>query len=535
LRTEISYYPYFKPMKSEDWLMFREDSTATLWFYDYEEEIWVDPFDKTTANPSSGQESSANKAGDTFTVPDLSLGMLWVEPGIFEMGSPTSETGRSPDETQHQVTLTTGFWLGKYEVTQAQWEKVMGGNPSYFKGANRPVERVSWNSVTSFCDKLTEQESEAGRLPVGMAYQLPTDAQWEYACRAGTNTAYSWGNSITASNANYSHFISETRDVGQYAANPWGFHDMHGNVWEWCADWYGAYPTGAVSDPVGPADGSLRVWRGGSWLNSASFARSAFRSGGVPARSDGSLGFRLSLRPTEAEPQDSSENKAGDTYTIPDLSLEMLWVEPGTFIRDSQQVTLTEGFHLGKHEVTQAQWEKVMGSNPSLFKGANRPVERVSWNSVTSFCDKLTALEHTAGRLPVGMAYQLPTEAQWEYACRAGTKTVFSFGDSLTSDQANIRGGPNETTDVGKYPDNPWGFHDMHGNVWEWCADWYGDYPTGAARDPVGPADGSLRVLRGGSWRYTADLARSADRDWDGPAYGDYALGFRLSLRPASK
>ena len=226
----------------------------------------------------------------------------------------------------------------------------------------------------------------------------------------------------------------------------------------------------------------------------------------------------------------------------------MLWVEPGMFERgifssdkdlfDNETrptVTLTEGYWLGKHEVTQSQWEKVMGSNPSYFKGANRPVETVNWYDATSFCDKLTALEHTAGRLPVGMAYQLPTEAQWEYACRAGTKTVFSFGDSLTSDQANILGGPYETTDVGKYPDNPWGFHDMHGNVWEWCADWYGDYPTGAARDPVGPAVGSNRVSRGGSWGLTAYGARSANRYWSGPALSSFSLGFRLSLRPASK
>ncbi|MDA1047857.1 MAG: SUMF1/EgtB/PvdO family nonheme iron enzyme [Verrucomicrobia bacterium] len=250
----------------------------------------------------SGQGSEENKAGDTFTVLDLSLEMLWVEPGAFDMGSPTSEPNRRSDETQHQVTLTNGFWLGKHEVTQAQWEQVMGSNPSNFKGANRPVETVSWNDVTSFCEKLTEQERTAGRLPVGMAYQLPTEAQWEYACRAGTTTAYSWGNGITASNANYAYDgwgtgLQRTSDVGQYAANPWGFHDMHGNAFEWCADWYGNYPTGAVRDPVGPADGSDRVSRGGSWDYTANFARSAYRNWYVPADSNNALGVRLSLRP----------------------------------------------------------------------------------------------------------------------------------------------------------------------------------------------------------------------------------------------
>ena len=236
--------------------------------------------------------------------------------------------------------------------------------------------------------------------------------------------------------------------------------------------------------------------------------------------------------------EDESTSKP---FTIADLSMEMLWVKPGTFMRDSQRVTLTNGFWLGKHEVTQSQWQKVMGSNPSRFKGVDRPVESVSWTEVTSFCDKLTASERMAGRLSAGMAYQLPTEAQWEYACRAGTKTAFSFGNSLTARQANIWPLLQSTstwassTGVGKYLANGWGFHDMHGNVSEWCADWYGDYPAGAARDPVGPAVGSNRVGRGGSWLNTAYGARSANRGGNGPASSYYNLGFRLSLRPASK
>ena len=245
----------------------------------------------------SGQGSQENKAWDTFTISDLSLEMLWVEPGAFDMGSPTSEPSRDSDETQHQVTLTNGFWLGKHEVTQTQWEKVMGSNPSYFKGANHPVEAVSWNDVTSFCEKLTEQERAAGRLPAGMAYQLPTEAQWEYACRAGTNTVYAFGDGLTSAQANISGGPSETTDVGKYPTNAWGFHDMHGNVWEWCADWYGNYPAGAVRDPLGPLVGSNRVGRGGSWGSTADRARSAYRLWNVPADGILTLGFRLSLRP----------------------------------------------------------------------------------------------------------------------------------------------------------------------------------------------------------------------------------------------
>ena len=157
----------------------------------------------------------------------------------------------------------------------------MGNNPSYFKGADLPVEKVSWNDVVEFCNKLTEIEKKAGRVPQGMSYQLPTEAQWEYACRAGTTTMYSWGDSISSSNANYDEnvdettpvgkypdnpwgFHDETTPVGKYPANPWGFHDIHGNLCEWCADWYGKYPTSSVTDPIGFASGSYRVLRGGS-------------------------------------------------------------------------------------------------------------------------------------------------------------------------------------------------------------------------------------------------------------------------------
>jgi formylglycine-generating enzyme required for sulfatase activity len=245
--------------------------------------------------PPAKTDSSAE--GKPFAIADLSLEMLWVKPGTFEMGSPTTEAGRGSNEAEHNVTLTKGFYLGQYEVTQTQWEKVMGDNPSHFKGANRPVEKVSWTEVTSFCEKLTEMESEAGRLPAGMAYQLPTEAQWEYACRAGTRSAYSFGENLTSRQANIDEVVDETTPVGNYPANPWGFHDMHGNVLEWCADWYGDYPSGVVRDPVGPAVGSSRVSRGGSWSYSAYFARSALRRRGVPADSINSLGFRLSLRP----------------------------------------------------------------------------------------------------------------------------------------------------------------------------------------------------------------------------------------------
>jgi formylglycine-generating enzyme required for sulfatase activity len=1162
-------------------------------------------------------EKPAAAKSTPYTVPSVSMDMLWCPPGTFMMGSPEGETDRWDHETIHTVTLTQGFWLGKHEVTQDQWKKVMGRNPSKYKGANSPVEQVSWNEVTAFCSKLTELEQKAGHLPASMVYQLPTEAQWEYACRAGTKTAWSFGadsvkmhlhgnyadrnTAYNWSDKAHDDGYQYTSPVGSYKPNDWGFHDMHGNVWEWCADWYGEYPTGATSDPVGPAGGSVRVFRGGAWIYSALWARSAFRREWEPYKGYPTLGFRVSLQqkqvsegagqskkpspgnsteagnanstsppidsqekakpaapadnqsvllapgialPTDRENQphlslrenpqgyelmkshkidymkssdsfvtkplqvgeiyylkvsgkasvhrydnsyhhfayskekapingpsiiwnggksnsrrptpdiwnkeaiyyylirgtgapekieyqdkyapdngggytfelyrkksdadkiqpdqpkaetvaasnqsapvdpsfltqglvayypfngnalDESGNerhgtpkgavltadrsgnpksacffdgkndyiqinkrfddsntltistwvkyqsgslnnggvlfsdstrassndfifcispkglslvatkngykgaggqtlpksikgvwahvvwamtnsrqevylagehigsiKAGgsnvghhgpavignsnsgrnaffggeiddfriydrilsaaevatlynlekpvaaagnqsapvepvslpqglvayypfdgnasdmsgngnhgtvngaalgkdrdgvegkayhfegndsitnDTdffsnksfslslhykttghfifrhafkrplvrnhylcigfrpgvrtgmsrdylkslymgwwyneleskfikkegwnhgvflydkqtgtrkffhsgklvaqdkskshylgtgglalgkdcspisldevriydralsaaevatlynhekpvaakstpYTVPSISLEMLWCPPGTFLMGSPEgeadrhsnerqhaVTLTHGFWLGKHEVTQSQWEKVMGNNPSHFKGANLPVERVSWDDAVSFCQKLTELERKAGRLPAGMAYQLPTEAQWEYACRAGTKTAYAFGDTITNKQANFSRDTLTNTQardsryigkiVGSYPANEWGFHDMHGNVWEWCADWYGVYPPSAVSDPVGPADGlNRRMNRGGAWRNSVNTARSAHRGMNEPAFSNNNQGFRLSLRPTSK
>lgn len=228
------------------------------------------------------------KLGDRFTISDLGLEMLWVKHGTFMMG----DKGE-----QHHVTLTNGFYLGKYEVTQAQWERVMGNNPSNFEGADRPVEQVSWNDAVEFCKKLTEMEKKAGRVPQGMSYQLPTDAQWEYACRAGTSTMYSWGDSISSKNASYDRdFDDGTTPVGKYPANPWGFHDMHGNVYEWCADWYGEYPSSSVTNPIGPASGSIRVARGGSWRLGGTYLRSAKRYGHPPSSRNNLIGLRVGFQ-----------------------------------------------------------------------------------------------------------------------------------------------------------------------------------------------------------------------------------------------
>ena len=245
------------------------------------------------------REAAARNAGavKTLALPGgATMEMIWCPPGSFMMGSPATEEGREDNETQHRVRLTKGFWLGKYPVTQKQWTSVTGDNPSQFKGDDRPVENVSWDDCQEFITKVNAS--------LGCCARLPTEAEWEYACRAGTTTAYFWGNALNGDKANCDGrypcgtetkgpCLGKTTPVGRYASNPWGFWDMHGNVWEWCNDWYGAYPTGSVTDPTGSAVGGYRVLRGGGWYGNARLCRSADRSRYDPGDRYSNFGFRL--------------------------------------------------------------------------------------------------------------------------------------------------------------------------------------------------------------------------------------------------
>ena len=236
-----------------------------------------------------------NGLGDVVPIDFAALGIpvVPISPGTFLMGSPAEEEGRSADESLHEVTLTKSFFLAVTPCTQRQWETVMGSNPSYFKGADLPIENVSWDDAVAFCRKLTEQHRRSGALAEGWAWRLPTEAEWEYAARAGTTgprhgdlAAIAWydGNSG-----------SKTHPVQKKEPNVWGLHDMMGNVWEWCADWYGEYPRTAATDPMGPSSGSNRVCRGGGWHYGAGHCRSANRRGYAPGVRSLDLGFRLAL------------------------------------------------------------------------------------------------------------------------------------------------------------------------------------------------------------------------------------------------
>ena len=226
------------------------------------------------------------EAGDLYEIEidGVSFRFRWCPPGTFAMGSPVTEKDRSGNEILHDVTLTEGFWMLETETTQEMWDLFMWNNPSEFKGLSLPVERVSWDACQEFITKINGR----GATPPGTCFALPTEAQWEYACRAGTTTPFSWGDSLNGDKANCNgrfpygtivegERLGKTTAVGSYDANPWGLFDMHGNVSEWCKDLWSPYPSEAVTDPCCESYSRTRVKRGGSFRNGARFCRSAFR------------------------------------------------------------------------------------------------------------------------------------------------------------------------------------------------------------------------------------------------------------------
>jgi formylglycine-generating enzyme required for sulfatase activity/serine/threonine protein kinase len=246
-------------------------------------------------NELNGPDEIANSIG---------MQLKLIPAGTFSMGS---ANGDSDEQPVHEVTISRPYYLGVTEVTNGQWQAVMRDVPSKWKNADLPVESVSWEDAATFCNRLSSLPAErrAGRV-----YRLPTEAEWEYACRAGTTTAYSFGDdkSLLGDFAWYpGNSGRQTHPVGQKRPNAWGLYDMHGNVWEWCSDLYGDYAAGAVRDPAGPATGSLRVLRGGSWSYSAGRCRSAFRGRGNPSNRDSRVGFRLALSPSGASSPEASE------------------------------------------------------------------------------------------------------------------------------------------------------------------------------------------------------------------------------------
>ena len=243
--------------------------------------------------------------------------MVWIPPGTFTWGSPSNEVDRSSNEGPPTIaTVSRGFWMGQYEVTQSEYVALAGSNPSYFNGdrtgapwydqdygtdLSRPVEQVGWTAATNYCALLTARERTAGRIPTNVVYRLPTEAEWEYACRAGTTTRFYYGDDPGYTELlDYAWFIDNSDSVttpgGRLLPNGWGLYDMSGNVWEWCRDWYGStYPGGSVTDPTGRATGTYRVCRGGSIYLAGRYLRSARRFSNSQTYTDSGVGFRVVL------------------------------------------------------------------------------------------------------------------------------------------------------------------------------------------------------------------------------------------------
>jgi formylglycine-generating enzyme required for sulfatase activity len=533
-----------------------------------------------------------------------------IPSGAFMMGSPETEVDRNIDETPHEVTLTHDFWMQGIEVTNqqyadlAQWAydngyctatttsliDALDGSTlelldldgdceiSFSDGVfsvdsgkgNYPVMDVTWWGAAAYCDWLSLNQGLPRAYDHGTwlcnahnpynahGYRLPTEAEFEYACRAGTHTPFNTGDCLDAgTEANYNGgtpytgcpsgpYVGWTVPVGSYSANAYGLYDIHGNMNEWCNDWYSAYG-GTVTDPVGLSTGSSRILRGGRWAYGALYCRSAYRGQNSPGFSYRYIGFRPVRTKITPIPVEVTLIEAG-TFTMGSLESEVM--------RDYDElqhtVTLTRDFLMQTTEVSQAEYLSVTGTNPSNNVGCGDcPVEWVTWYDAIAYCnaksviDGLTPAYEGSGTSwtwnQSADGWRLPTEAEWEYACRSGTTTFFNTGDCLNADtQANYRGtepytlcasGINRqvTIAVGSFPPSSWGLRDMHGNVWEWCWDYYQDdfYVEGQI-DPVGQAVNAYTVIRGGSWYFPAHRSRSANRGRSLAANPRYEVGFRL-------
>ncbi len=462
-----------------------------------------------------------------------------------------------------KVEMPNDFFLGKFEVTQGEWEAVMGKNPSHFSrtGAlkNRvadltddelkklPVEWVSWTECQEFVERLNKQSQDRG-----WTYRLPTPDEWEYACRGGPMTdpaesAFSYyyaqpTNQYRIEQANFGNGKADRRPVavGKYEPNKLGLHDMHGNVWELCSE-------------RPHADKPWHVcYRGGCWNDDAVFGAhyrdsaiaEDFRGNGVGLRlirvRDTKLDGTEKTAPADPRKADFTNKIGMEFMKVPKGTG---WLGGGGGKPGETKVVIEQDFYLGKYEVTQEEWEKVMGTNPSHFsrmgmgKDAVKdipdadlkrfPVEQVSWDDCQIFIKKLNEKENESG-----WAYRLPREAEWEYACRGGpvdkADSAFDFyfakpTNTLLPEQANFNKILNRTCKVGSYEPNSLGMYDIQGNIWEWCE----DKSTGDDGVPQ-------RMGRGGHWGNIPNYCRAAHRTLNPPSHLRNILGLRLARVPVT-
>jgi formylglycine-generating enzyme required for sulfatase activity len=498
--------------------------------------------------------------------------MVEIPAGKFLMGSPATEKGRLYFEDQKEVTIDHKFSIGtasfafdkkdkhvifiKSEGGCADGHEISLPDDNKSGRDKMPVINVSWHDAQCYAEWLAKK--------TGKNYRLPTESEWEYAARAGTQTPYYWGNEVTHDNANYGteeccNGLIRGKDqwfytspVGSFAPNKWGLYDTAGNVWEWtCSDYVEKFDGNEQACHSQKSTLSIRSLRGGSLDNGSSGMRSANRYAYVATNSRYVLGFRLVISPYPKDVPPPPPCKGGTVIAPPTnttdskLDIPMIKINGGCFPMGSPDTEpereKDENFHqiclkdyeLGKYEVTQDLWKRVMGTNPSNCQGEKLPVESVSWNEIQQFILKLNQ--------STGKRYRLPTEAEWEYAARAGTTTPFYTGNCIDTNLANFNGknytgcsnsiSQNEIVAIGSYNPNGIGLYDMAGNVFEWtCSVYMKDYngsETGCDKGAI--ETNNMLAIRGGSYKSDANKLRSASRHKLNDNYSDTDFGFRLA------
>jgi formylglycine-generating enzyme required for sulfatase activity len=455
---------------------------------------------------------------------------VWIPPGDFLMGCSVGDLECHPDEKPpHRVTFNEGFWLGRNEVTRASYQKVLSRIPSSTTEGDLPV-NVSWGEAQHYCETI------GGRLP--------TEAEWEYAARAGASEArygalddIAWYDLTSR---------GKVQSVAQKQPNAWGLYDTLGNLWEWTAE--AVDENSNTYEPTPDADKTgrhrLRILRGGSWTSNASSLRVSYRSMFLEVVKGRLIGFRCVWREATKENNallDSTEAKKEEPSLLPSPGavrrnpidgVPYAWIPPGEFQmgcpvdqfcqedeKPSRLVAISSGFWLGKTEVTQAAYDRIIRAAPSRYYGAEFPVDNVNWIEAQQYCSAV------GGRLP--------TEAEWEYAARAGSvEALYGDLDEIAWHNENSE---RKTHPVGMKQPNAWGLHDMFGNVSEWTGDWYSSnyYETRPVPDldPLGPATGKERVLRGTSRTGVRFLIRASYRFRELPSLRSDTIGFRCTRK----
>ena len=470
--------------------------------------------------------------GQRWVVPDFGVEMMPIAAGTFRMGTDSADDDLNLAKPITQVTISKPFWIGRTEVTQQQWQTLMSANPSKFKAPARPVENISWEQAMEFCDLLTAWERNAGRLPAGYVYRLPTEAQWEYACRAGTTGHHAGDPDALGWNKNNSN--RSTQPVGQKQANAWGLHDMHGNVAEWCLDFkFGEYPGGAVTDFV--SQGVARTKRGGNWgdhpINTASWARHFVADDDISEFT----GMRVALVPDVPVPEPIKEStpvasvqqpRAGQPW---ENSLGQKFVPvPGTNVLFCIWETREQDY-VAFVGATGHAWNNVNA-------GPTHPAVKVSWEDAKAFCAWLTEKERKEGRLGPDQGYRLPTDAEWSEAVglkeepgtpqdkwtSASNNNDYPWGTIWPPPHGSGNYAPSvkvdsfeRTSPVGSFSANHHGLHDLGGNVWEWCEDWLNNKQM-------------YRVLRGASFYESGPGVLESKHRYLTPAPRLGDIGFRV-------